>query len=186
MIQAYEGDYDKERYVVDTHKNMFVYGWGYCDTFSRIAEAAWRDYKRDPRAAERVITQHEDGGYHTMFRLRLDGHYGAFDARYGYYLIDRDAPDARVLDWAEVGVDENILRNKTFRNRCRPFFEIAGIEWERAPGRPARMVRYGRPVAQGRRPQGKRLRQQPEPHGHALPRHGFPPAQRHHYRALLG
>jgi hypothetical protein len=132
MIQAYEGEYNKERYVVDTQKNLFVYGWGYCDTFSRIAEAAWREYKGDARAAERVIAQHDNGGYHTMYRLRLDGNYGAFDARYGYYLIDRDAPGARVLDWPEVGIDENILRNKSFRYRCRPWFEIGGIEYERA------------------------------------------------------
>ena len=132
MIQAYEGDYDKERYVTDANKNMFVYGWGYCDTSSRIAEAAWKEFKQDAGAAERVCVQHDDGGYHTMFRLRLDGHYGAFDPRYGYYLVERDAPDARILDWAEVGDDENIRRNKTFRYRSRPFFEIFGLEWERA------------------------------------------------------
>lgn len=132
MIQAYEGDHNRERYVTDAHKNLFVYGWGYCDTCSRIAEAAWKEYKQDAAAAERVCVQHDDGGFHTMYRLRLDGRYGAFDPRYGYYLIDRDAPDARILDWAEVGVDANILRNKTFRLRSRPFFEIFGREWERA------------------------------------------------------
>lgn len=132
MIQAYEGEYGKERYVLDANKALFVYGWGYCDTTSRIAEAAWQEYKRDARAAERVITQHEDGGYHTMFRLRMDGRYGAFDPRYGYYLVERDEPGARVLDWAEVGVDENLIRNKAFRHRSRPFFEIGGLEWARA------------------------------------------------------
>lgn len=132
MIQAYEGDYNQERYVTDAHKNLFVYGWGYCDTCSRIAEAAWKEYKQDRAAAERVCVQHDDGGFHTMYRLRLDGRYGAFDPRYGYYLVDRDAPDARVLDWAGVGVDENILRNKTYRYRSRPYFEIFGREWERA------------------------------------------------------
>lgn len=132
MIQAFEGDRGQEQYVTDAHKNLFVYGWGYCDTSSRIAEAAWKEYKNDPAAAERVCVQHEDGGYHTMFRLRLDGHYGAFDPRYGYFLIEHDAPQARILDWAEVGVDENILRNRSFRHRSRPFFEIFGREWERA------------------------------------------------------
>ena len=81
MIQAYEGPPGKEVYVLDAHKQLFVYGWGYCDTTSRIAEAAWQEYKHDPAAAERVITQHAGGGYHTMYRLRLDGRYGAFDPR---------------------------------------------------------------------------------------------------------
>jgi hypothetical protein len=98
MLQAYEGAYGNEHYVLDAHKNLFVYGWGYCDTHSRIAEAAWREYKKDPGSAERVCVQHADGGYHTMYRLRLDGRFAAFDARYGYYLIDRDTDDARVLD----------------------------------------------------------------------------------------
>ncbi len=132
MIQAHEGEYGKERYVLDAQKNLFVYGWGYCDTHSRIAEAAWSEYKNDRKAAERVVVQHADGGYHTMYRLRLDGGYSAFDARYGYYLIDRDAPDARVLDWAEVGDDQNILKNKNYKHRSRPFFEFFGVEWERA------------------------------------------------------
>jgi len=132
MIQAYEGPYGQERYVLDAHKSLFVYGWGYCDTTSRIAEAAWQEYKQDARAAERVCVQHANGGYHTMYRLRLDGRYGAFDPRYGYYLVERDAPGAPVLDWAAVGDDRNILRNKTFRYRSGPFFEIAGLEWERA------------------------------------------------------
>ncbi|MCX6623969.1 MAG: hypothetical protein NTY38_23490, partial [Acidobacteria bacterium] len=83
-------------------------------------------------AAQRVVVQHPEGGYHTMYRLRLDGHYGAFDPRYGYYLIDRDAPDARVLDWAEVGVDANIMKNLEYKHRSRPYFEITGIEWKRA------------------------------------------------------
>ena len=132
MIQAHEGDYGKEQYVLDAHKNLFVYGWGYCDTHSRIAEAAWSEFKRDRNAAQRVIVQHEDGGYHTMCRLKLDGHYAAFDARYGYYLIEKDEPGARILDWPEAGVDENILRNKSFQFRSRPFFEFFGREWERA------------------------------------------------------
>jgi hypothetical protein len=131
MIQAYEGEYGHEAYVTD-EKNLFVYGWGYCDTFSRIAEAAWKESKKDPLSAERVIVQHADGGYHTMYRLRLDGRYAAFDARYGYYLLERDAPDARILDWAEVGVDANIVNNRGFHYRSRPFFEIFGVEWERA------------------------------------------------------
>jgi hypothetical protein len=131
MIQAYEGDFNQERYVTDAHKNLFVYGWGYCDTCSRIADAAWKEYKQDAAASQRVITQHGNGGYHTMYRLRLDGRYGAFDPRYGYYLLERDSPDARVLDWPEVGVDSNVIRNREFRHRSRPFFEIGGIEWER-------------------------------------------------------
>lgn len=132
MIQAYEGEYGKEQFVLDAHKNLFVYGWGYCDTCSRIADAAWSELKNDPKAAERVIVQHKEGGYHTMYRLRMDGGYGAFDPRYGYYLIEHDAPDARILDWPEVGVDENIRKNRGFRHRSKPFFEIAGKEWDRA------------------------------------------------------
>jgi hypothetical protein len=132
MIQAHEGDYGKEQYVLDAHKNLFVYGWGFCDTHSRIAEAAWSEFKHDRNAAQRVITQHEDGGYHTMYRLRLDGRYAAFDARYGYYLVEKDEPGARILDWAEVGVDENILKNQSFQFRSRPFFEFFGREWDRA------------------------------------------------------
>lgn len=132
MIQAFEGRFGEEGYVTDCHKNLFVYGWGYCDTHSRIADAAWSEYTGDPSKAERVVTQHEDGGYHTMYRLELDGHWGAFDARYGYYLIERDDPDARILDWAEVGVDQNIHGNKGFKHRSQPFFEYFGREWDRA------------------------------------------------------
>jgi hypothetical protein len=132
MIQAYEGEYGKERSVLDAHKQLFVYGWGFCDTTSRIAEAAWQEYTGDPSAAGRVVVQHDNGGYHTMYRLRLDGQWGAFDPRYGYYLVDRDAPDARILDWAAVGDDANIRKNQTYRNRSQPFFEFFGLEWERA------------------------------------------------------
>jgi hypothetical protein len=132
MIHAYEGDPGVERYVTDAHKNLFVYGWGYCDTTSRIAEAAWSEFKRDRDTAERVVVQHADGGYHTMYRLRLDGRWGAFDPRYGYYLLERDAPDARVLDWNEVGDDARILANRAYRHRSAPFFEFFGLEWERA------------------------------------------------------
>lgn len=132
MIQAYEGERGKETYVTDAHKSLFVYGWGYCDTTSRIAEAAWAQFKNDSDAAERVCLQHSSGGYHTMYRLRLDGRFGAFDPRYGYYLVDRDSSDARILDWAEVGADENITRNKTFHHRSQPFFEFFGREWTRA------------------------------------------------------
>jgi len=132
MIQAFEGRAGQERFVLDAHKNLFVYGWGYCDTCSRIADAAWSEYKKDPTAAERVIVQHKEGGYHTMYRLRMDGGHGAFDPRYGYYLIDRDAPDARILDWNEVGDDAAIHRNKQYRHRSRPFFEIGRNEWGRA------------------------------------------------------
>jgi hypothetical protein len=131
MIQAHEGEYNNEKYVLDAHKNLFVYGWGYCDTCSRIADAAWSEYKQDPTAAERVVVKNEGLGFHTMYRLRLDGNYGAFDPRYGYYLIERDAPDARILDWAEVGVDENIHKNKAYKHRSRPFFEYFGREWRR-------------------------------------------------------
>lgn len=132
MIQAFEGNYGQEKHVADAHKNLFVYGWGFCDTHSRIAEAAWQEYKQDSDSAVRVITQHENGGYHTMHRLKLDGQWAAFDARYGYYLIEEDSPNARILDWAEVGIDENILRNKNFKHRSQPFFEFFGKEWERA------------------------------------------------------
>ena len=40
--------------------------------------------------------------------------------------------DARILDWAEVGEDENIRRNKKFKHRSGPFFEFFGREWDRA------------------------------------------------------
>lgn len=130
MIQAYEGPYAKESFVLDAHKQLFVYGWGYCDTTSRIAEAAWREFKRDAGAAERVCVQHDNGGYHTMFRLRLDGHFSAFDPRYGYYLLERDSPDARILDWAEL--NGKFETNKRYEHRVRPYFEVAGAEWERA------------------------------------------------------
>jgi hypothetical protein len=130
MIQAWEGDDGREKYVTDAHKNLFVYGWGYCDTTSRIAEAAWTEFKHDPQAAERVVLQHDDGGYHTLYRLRLDGHYGAFDPRYGYYLVEHDSPDARILDWSEIHY--NILKNKTYSNRSAPFFEYFHQEWQRA------------------------------------------------------
>ncbi|HSB14121.1 MAG TPA: hypothetical protein VLE22_06655 [Bryobacteraceae bacterium] len=132
MIQAHEGEYGKERYILDSHKHLFIYGWGYCDTTSRIAEAAWVEFKKDRGAAERVCVQHPEGGFHTMYRLRLDGGHGAFDPRYGYYVVERDAADARVLDWDGVGVDGNILRNKTYRHRSAPFFEFPRIEWQRA------------------------------------------------------
>ncbi len=137
MHQAYEGNYGDEKYVLDAHKNLFVYGWGYCDTHSRIAEAAWTEYKQTAGRVQRVVTQHENGGYHTMYSLLLDdksgtGHWGAFDARYGYYLIEKDAPDARILDWDEVGVDANITNNKTYKHRSKPYFEFFGREWDRA------------------------------------------------------
>lgn len=132
MIQAYEGEYGKEQYVLDAHKNLFVYGWGYCDTSSRIAEAAWSEFKRDRSAAERVCVMHDDGGFHTMYRLRLDGQHSAFDPRYGYYLVEEDSAAARILDWAEAGVDENILRNRDYKHRSQPFFEYFRQEWQRA------------------------------------------------------
>ncbi len=132
MIQAYEGEPGKEKYVLDAHKTLFVYGWGYCDTTSRIAEAAWVEYKNDRDAAERVCVLHSNGGYHTMYRLRLDGQWGAFDPRYGYYVVDRDAPDARVLDWRDVGVDAKMLANRKYKHRSAPYFEFLGLEWERA------------------------------------------------------
>lgn len=130
MIQAYEGPRGKEVYVLDAHKTLFVYGWGYCDTTSRIAEAAWQEWKEDAKAAERVITQHADGGYHTMYRLRMDGRYGAFDPRYGYYLVEKDAAGARILDWGEV--HGRFLENRGYTHRSRPYFEVGGVEWERA------------------------------------------------------
>ncbi len=132
MIQSSEGPYGKERSVMDSHKQLFVYGWGFCDTTSRIAEAVWVTLRNDRSAGERVCVQHDNGGFHTMYRLRMDGHFGAFDPRYGYYLIERDTPDARILDWDEVGVDENIRKNKTYQNRSGPFFEYFRQEWDRA------------------------------------------------------
>ncbi|MFZ5928382.1 MAG: hypothetical protein ACOYX1_13145 [Acidobacteriota bacterium] len=130
MIQASEGGYGRERTVLDAHKQLFVYGWGYCDTASRIAEAAWQEYKRDRTAAVRVITQHAGGEYHTMYRLRMDGRYGGFDPRYGYYLVAEDAPEARVLDWSEIHGKFHV--NESYRCRSKPFFEIGRGEWARA------------------------------------------------------
>ncbi|MEA1997270.1 MAG: hypothetical protein U9N45_06500, partial [Gemmatimonadota bacterium] len=125
MPQAYEGLPGAEGYVTDAHKNLFVYGWGYCDTHCRIGEAVWRELTGEPESAYRVNVGNPGGGYHTMLRLRLDGNYGAFDPLYGYYLIDRDdSVNMRILDWAEVGVDSNVTRNAKFVNRCKPFFEI--------------------------------------------------------------
>ncbi|MBN2289724.1 MAG: hypothetical protein JXQ83_10365 [Candidatus Glassbacteria bacterium] len=132
MAHAFEGAWGREGFVHDAHKHLFVYGWGYCSTHALIAEALWQEYLGDSLAADRVIVMHEDGGYHTMHRLRMDGHYGAFDARYGYYLLERDSPDARILDWEGVGDDRNILANLEYRNRCRPFFEFPRKELERA------------------------------------------------------
>ena len=131
MIQPYEGAYGREAYVTDAHKTLFVYGWGYCDTTSRIAEAAWKEYKKNNRAAERVSCSTMTAAFircTVYYSTDIMGLY----PRYGYYLIDHDSPDARILDWAEVGVARNILRNQQFSHRSRPFFEIFGLEWKRA------------------------------------------------------
>ncbi|MFH1069856.1 MAG: hypothetical protein V1794_09600 [Candidatus Glassbacteria bacterium] len=132
MAHAFEGPWGKEGYVNDLHKHMFVYGWGYCATHSMVAEGFWQEYLKDSTAADRVIVMHEDGGYHTMYRLRMDGHWGAFDARYSYYLLEKDSPEARILDWDGIGDDRNILTNLKFENRARPFFEFPRKEFERA------------------------------------------------------
>ena len=96
MAHAIEGAYGEEAFLHDAHKHLFVYGWGYCSTHALVAEALWQELLGDPLAADRVICMHENGGFHTMHRLRMDGHFGAFDARYGYYLLEKDAPDARI------------------------------------------------------------------------------------------
>ncbi|OGG05788.1 MAG: hypothetical protein A3F83_05620 [Candidatus Glassbacteria bacterium RIFCSPLOWO2_12_FULL_58_11] len=132
MAHAYEGAWGKEGFVFDLHKHLFVYGWGYCSTHSMIAEGFWQEYMKDSLAADRVIVMHEDGGYHTMYRLRLEGKFSAFDARYGYYLLEKDTPEARILDWDGIGDDKNILANRHYKNRCRPFFEFPQKEFERA------------------------------------------------------
>ena len=44
-----------------------------------------------------MCCMHESGGYHTLYTLMIDGKAGAFDARFGYYLIEKDTPDARIL-----------------------------------------------------------------------------------------
>jgi hypothetical protein len=129
MQHAWEGPPGEETYLLDPHKHLFVYGWGICDTHSRIFESLWREWTGDPASAYRVVYKMgSTGGYHTVSRVRLDGNYGAFDARFGFYLLDRDSPDARVLDWQEVGDDRNIERNEKYSNRCRPFFEYAVTE----------------------------------------------------------
>ncbi|HUU30048.1 MAG TPA: hypothetical protein VM123_19765, partial [archaeon] len=132
MAHAFEGAWGREAFVHDIHKHLFVYGWGYCSTHSMIAEGFWQEYIGDSLAADRVIVMHEDGGYHTMYRLRMDGRFGAFDARYSYYLLEKDSPTARILDWEEIGKDQNIRDNMKFKNRCKPFFEYPRTEFERA------------------------------------------------------
>jgi len=131
MAHAFEGAYGEEGFLHDANKHLFVYGWGYCSTHALVAEALWQEYIGDPLAADRVICMHENQGYHTMHRLRMDGYFGAFDARYGYYLLEKDAPDARILDWDGVGVDENVWANMTYENRARPFVEFPQKEFDR-------------------------------------------------------
>jgi len=131
MAHAYEGAWGREQFVFDINKHLFVYGWGYCSTHSMVAEGLWQEYNRDSLAADRVIVMHDNGGYHTMYRLRMDGRFGAFDARYCYYLLERDAPDSPILDWEAVGKDENVLANLRYKNRCRPFIEYPQHEFER-------------------------------------------------------
>jgi len=132
MAHAFEGAWGEEGFLHDAHKHLFVYGWGYCSTHSLIAEALWQEYMQDSLAADRVIVMHENGGYHTMHRLRMDGRFGAFDARYSYYLLEKDTPEARILDWEDIGDDRNIWANMKYNNRCRPFFEFPQKEFQRA------------------------------------------------------
>jgi hypothetical protein len=131
MAHAFEGAWGEEGFLHDAHKHLFVYGWGYCSTHALVAEALWQELLGDPLAADRVICMHENGGFHTMHRLRMDGYFGAFDARYGYYLLEKDAPDARILDWDGVGVDANVFANMTYENRARPFVEFPQKEFDR-------------------------------------------------------
>ena len=131
MAHANEGAWGEEGFLHDAHKHLFVYGWGYCSTHALIAEALWQELMGDSLAADRVICMHENGGFHTMHRLRMDGKYGAFDARYGYYLIEKDTPDARILDWEEVGDDANVWANLKYKNRCKPLVEFPQHEFER-------------------------------------------------------
>ena len=63
MQQAYEGLPGAEKYVTDPVKNLFVYGWGYCDTFSRIAEAAGQNDK------------FQDKGIHTTCNTSIKSTY---------------------------------------------------------------------------------------------------------------
>ncbi len=131
MTHAYEGPFGKEVNARDLHKHLFVYGWGFCDTHSIIAEGVWDRFKQDESAADRVICMHDNGGYHTMYRLIIDGKPGAFDARYGYYLIEKDTPDARILDWDGIGIDKNVFANMNYKNRSKPFVEFPQHEFER-------------------------------------------------------
>ena len=131
MAHANEGAWGEEGFLHDAHKHLFVYGWGYCSTHALIAEALWQELMSDSLAADRVICMHDNGGFHTMHRLRMDGRYGAFDARYGYYLIEKDSPDARILDWEEVGNDANVWANMKYKNRVKPFVEFPQHEFER-------------------------------------------------------
>ena len=131
MAHAFEGAYGKEGFLHDAHKHLFVYGWGYCSTHALVAEALWQELMGDPLAADRVICMHDNGGFHTMHRLRMDGYFGAFDARYGYYLLESDSPDARILDWDGVGNDDNVWANMRYENRARPFVEFPQKEFDR-------------------------------------------------------
>jgi hypothetical protein len=130
MQHYWEGPPGDEKYGLDAHKHLFVYGWGYCDTHCRIFESLWHEWTGDSTSAYRVC--YKLGGrknaFHTVYRVRLDGNYGAFDPRFGIYLLDHDSPDGRVLDWPEVGDDANILRNERYVNRCQPFFEYPVTE----------------------------------------------------------
>ena len=132
MTHAFEGPFGAEVNARDLHKHLFVYGWGFCDTHSIIAEGVWCEFKRDESAADRVICMHDNGGFHTMYRLAIDGRPAAFDARYGYYLVEKDTPEARIMDWDFIGDDKNIFANMKYKNRSRPFFEFPEHEFERA------------------------------------------------------
>ncbi len=131
MAHAFEGPWGQEQFVIDLNKHLLVYGWGYCSTHSLVAEGLWQEYLQDSLAADRVVYMHENQGYHTVYRLRMDGRFGAFDARYGYYLLESDNPAARILDFGEVGEDRNVWANLKFANRCRPFVEFPQHEFER-------------------------------------------------------
>ena len=74
------------------------------------------------------MVQNEGGGYHTKYRLRLDGNYGAFDPRYGYYLIDRDDGTSRTQELLLVRINdvmEHIARVMNHARRLESTIESA-------------------------------------------------------------
>jgi hypothetical protein len=120
-IAPSEGPYNAETVVLDLHKLLFVYGYGYCSLMATTLEGTWCAYKASNSVGRRI--SYEDYG-HTMAELYWNGSWHAFDTLFGYYFIASDSPSANVLSYAEVAVQDSVLRaNEGYTNRCKPFFE---------------------------------------------------------------